>query len=147
MSFSRNSRRNRRESTRTGRKKPGWHDTHRLPSSEMPPPGTTMWTCGWWVSAEPQVCSTLVNPIWAPRCLGSAAMVISVSANNPIVRWKSDHAGRGSRHRAQITGRTSYGHATSLEDAKAAFRAEYEARKGTKKHVSRLSNSSRKPGR
>ena len=28
------------------------------PSSEMPPPGTIMWTCGWWVSAEPQVWST-----------------------------------------------------------------------------------------
>jgi hypothetical protein len=27
----------------------------------------------------------------------------------------------------QITGRKSYGHATSLEEAKAAFRAEYEA--------------------
>ena len=30
MSFSRNSRRNRRESTRTGRKKPGRHDTQRV---------------------------------------------------------------------------------------------------------------------
>ena len=47
----------------------------RCPSSEMPPPGTIMWTCGWWVSAEPQVCSTAVMPIRAPRCLGSAAIV------------------------------------------------------------------------
>ena len=30
--------------------------------------------------AEPQVCSTEVIPMRAPRCLGSAAMVISVSA-------------------------------------------------------------------
>ena len=45
-SFSKNSRRNRRESTRTGRKKPGRQDTQRSPSSEMPPPGTIMWTCG-----------------------------------------------------------------------------------------------------
>ena len=80
MSFSRNSRRNRRESTRTGRKKPGRQDTQRLPSNEMPPPGTIMCTCGWWVSAEPQVCRTEVMPTRAPRCLGSAAIVISVSA-------------------------------------------------------------------
>jgi hypothetical protein len=32
------------------------------------------------VSAEPQVCSTAVMPILAPRCLGSAAIVSVVSA-------------------------------------------------------------------
>ena len=37
---------NSRDSTRTGRKKPGLHDTHRVPSSDMPPPGTIMCTCG-----------------------------------------------------------------------------------------------------
>ena len=31
----------------------------------------------------------------------------------------------------QLTGRKSYGHAASLDEAKAAFRAEYEAWKGT----------------
>ena len=44
--------------------------------------------CGTWASpragdgsmAEPQVCSTEVMPTRAPRCLGSAAMVIRVSA-------------------------------------------------------------------
>ena len=41
---SRNKRRNRRESTRTGRKKPGRHCTHRALSGEMPPPGTMQWT-------------------------------------------------------------------------------------------------------
>jgi hypothetical protein len=46
MSFSRNNRRNRRESTRTGRKNPGRQDSQRLPSSEMPPPGTIMCTWG-----------------------------------------------------------------------------------------------------
>src|SRR6202035_2783317 len=46
ISFSRNSRRNKRESTRTGRKKPGRHATQRSPSSAMPPPGTIIWTCG-----------------------------------------------------------------------------------------------------
>src|SRR5712692_6557166 len=51
-SFSRTSLRNRRESTRTGRKKPGRQAIQRSPSREMPPPGTIMWTCGWWVSAE-----------------------------------------------------------------------------------------------
>src|ERR1700731_3139871 len=50
------------------------------PSSEMPPPGTIMWTCGWWVSAEPQVWRTERTPMRAPRCLRSAAMVIMVSA-------------------------------------------------------------------
>ena len=63
------------ESTRTGRRKPGRQDTQRSPSSEMPPPGTIMWTCGWWVIAEPQVWSTAVMPMRAPRCLGSAAIV------------------------------------------------------------------------
>jgi hypothetical protein len=43
-------------------------------------PGTMTWTCGWCVSAEPQVWSTAVRPMRAPRCLGSAAMVIKVSA-------------------------------------------------------------------
>jgi hypothetical protein len=31
---------------------------------------------------------------------------------------------------SQLTGRKSYGHAPSLDDAKAAFRAQYEAWKG-----------------
>jgi hypothetical protein len=33
-----------------------------------------MWTCGWWVIAEPQLCSTEVMPIRAPKCFGSAAI-------------------------------------------------------------------------
>ena len=37
-------------------------------------------TCGWWVSAEPQVCNTSVAPMLAPRRLGSAAILSSVSA-------------------------------------------------------------------
>ena len=44
--LARNSRRNSRESTRTGRKKPGRQATQRSPSGEMPPPGTTQCTCG-----------------------------------------------------------------------------------------------------
>src|SRR5215471_10257350 len=32
-----------------------------------------IWACGWWVSADPQVWSTAVSPMRAPRCLGSAA--------------------------------------------------------------------------
>ena len=48
-------------------------------SSEKPPPGTIMWMCGWWVSADPQVWSTAVMPMRAPRYFGSAAMVIIVS--------------------------------------------------------------------
>src|SRR5712692_1893247 len=76
----RKSRRNRRESTRTGKRKPGLHCTQRVPSNDIPPPGTIMWRCGWWVIAEPQVWSTAVRPMRAPRCLGSVAMVSSVSA-------------------------------------------------------------------
>ena len=34
------------------------------------------------MSADPQVCSTEVTPIRAPRCLGSAAIVITVSAED-----------------------------------------------------------------
>jgi len=33
-----------------------------------------MCTWGWWVSAEPQLCSTAVMPMRAPRCRGSAAI-------------------------------------------------------------------------
>jgi hypothetical protein len=29
-------------------------------------PGTMIWACGWWVSADPQVCSTAVSPMRAP---------------------------------------------------------------------------------
>ncbi len=73
-------RRKRRDSIRTGRKKPGLQAIQRDPSSDRPPPGTMTWTCGWWVSAEPQVCSTAVRPMRAPRCFGSAAIVVSVWA-------------------------------------------------------------------
>ena len=79
-SSSRKRRRNKRDSTRTGRKKPGLHAIQRSPSNDRPPPGTMPCTWGWCVSADPQVCSTSVAPIRAPRCLGSAAMVRSVSA-------------------------------------------------------------------
>ena len=43
---SRNSRRNSRERTRTGRKKPGRQAIQRAPSGDGPPPGTTQWICG-----------------------------------------------------------------------------------------------------
>jgi len=79
-SSSRKRRRNSRDSTRTGRKNPGLQATQRVPSDESPPPGTIPCTCGWCVSAEPQVCNTSVAPMRAPRCLGSAAMVCSTSA-------------------------------------------------------------------
>ena len=59
--------------------KAGRDETQRVPSSEMPPPGTIIWICGWCVSAEPQVCSTAVMPMRAPRWRGSAAMVSIVS--------------------------------------------------------------------
>src|SRR3974377_2125183 len=48
-SAARKSRRNSRESTRTGSRKPGLQRTQRLPSSEIPPPGTIIWRCGWGV--------------------------------------------------------------------------------------------------
>ena len=35
------------ESTRTGKRNPGLQRTQRVPSSDIPPPGTIMWTCGW----------------------------------------------------------------------------------------------------
>src|SRR6516225_9209310 len=72
--------RNRRASTLTWTRKLEREATHRALSSESPPPGTIICTCGWWVSAEPQVCSTAVIPIRAPRRLGSAAMASVVSA-------------------------------------------------------------------
>ena len=72
-------RRNSAPSTRTGRRNAGRDDIQRAPSGAMPPPGTIICTCGWWVIAEPQVWSTAVIPIRAPRCLGSAAIVSIVS--------------------------------------------------------------------
>jgi|SRR6516164_7369809 len=52
-------------------------------SGEKPPPGTMI--CAWgWVRADPQLCSTAVSPMRAPRCLGSAAMVIRVSADAQV---------------------------------------------------------------
>src|SRR5271169_1793553 len=51
-SLARNNPRNRHERTSTGRMKSGLHGTQRVPSREMPPPGTIIWTWGWWVSAE-----------------------------------------------------------------------------------------------
>src|SRR5437763_11027243 len=62
------------------RRKPGLQRTQRVPSSDIPPPGTIIWTCGWWVIVEPQLWSTAVAPMRAPRCFGSAAIVSSVSA-------------------------------------------------------------------
>src|SRR3974390_361057 len=70
----------RRESTRTGRKKPARQAIQCVPSGERPPPGTTQWICGWCCRVWPQVWSTAVTPTWAPRWRGSAAMVVSVSA-------------------------------------------------------------------
>ena len=78
-SFCRSSRRNRSERTCTGRRNFERLDSQRLPSKAMPPPGTIMWTCGWWVMVEPQVCRMAVMPMRAPRCLGSAAIVSTVS--------------------------------------------------------------------
>src|ERR1700746_876316 len=63
-----------------GSRKPGLQRTQCVPSSDIPPPGTIIWTCGWWVIAAPQLWSTAVAPMRAPRCLGSAAIVSSVSA-------------------------------------------------------------------
>src|SRR6266436_8926987 len=47
---------------------------------DRPPPGTTMCTCGWCVSAEPHVCSTDMKPMRAPRCRAVAAILRVVSA-------------------------------------------------------------------
>ena len=46
-SAARKSRRNRRESTRTGSRKPGLQRTQCMPLTAIPPPGTIIWTCGW----------------------------------------------------------------------------------------------------
>ena len=44
--------------------------TQRVPSSDIPPPGTIMWTCGWWVIADPQVWSTAVSADAGAEVLG-----------------------------------------------------------------------------
>ena len=45
------------------RKNPGRQAIQLLPSGARPPPGTIPCTCGWCVSAEPQVCRTSVAPM------------------------------------------------------------------------------------
>ena len=62
--------RNTRLRTLTGRKKDGRACTHRVPSGERPPAGTTQCTCGWCSSVCPQVWRTLRKPSAAPRCFG-----------------------------------------------------------------------------
>jgi hypothetical protein len=47
-------RRNNRDSTRTANKKLGLQAIHLVPSSDSPPPGTMMCTCGRCVITEPQ---------------------------------------------------------------------------------------------
>ena len=37
-----------------------------LPVRRQAAAGTMQWTWGWWVSAEPQVCSTAVRPMRRP---------------------------------------------------------------------------------
>ena len=80
VSIVRNLPRNRRASTFTCTRKFERDEIQVLPSSDSPPPGTIMCTCGWCVSADPHVWSTAVMPILAPSRLGSAAMVSVVSA-------------------------------------------------------------------
>src|SRR5262245_43143778 len=65
---------------RTGKKKPGRQAIQRTRSRLMPPPVTTQCTCGWCCSCWPQVWSTTKNPISAPRCVGSPAIVRRDSA-------------------------------------------------------------------
>ena len=65
-----NNRQNRRERTRTGRKNFGRHDTRRVPSREMPPPGDDHVHVRICVIAEPQLWSMAVMPILAPSLAG-----------------------------------------------------------------------------
>src|SRR5215831_14586165 len=46
-------------------------------SGKIPPSVTIICTWGWWVLADRQVYGTAVTPILAPKCLGSAAMVVT----------------------------------------------------------------------
>src|SRR5262249_10383219 len=78
--YVKNKRRNRRESTRTGKKKRGRQEIHPGPSREIPPPGTTQWRGGVKNQVRPPLWSTAKKPISAPRRFGSAAMVVKVSA-------------------------------------------------------------------
>jgi hypothetical protein len=57
-------------STRTGRREAGREDIQRRASSEMPPPGTIMWMCGWCVIAD--------SHVWSTAC-GQSAVHASVS--------------------------------------------------------------------
>ena len=66
-----------------GRRKPGREAIHRAAWSRGAAPGTIMWMWGWCVRAEPHVCSTAVIPIRAPRCCGSAAIVIMGLGRRP----------------------------------------------------------------
>ena len=50
--YCRNNRRNKRESTRTGRKKCGRQEIHRVPSRKIPPPGTSEKWLSHWMAHE-----------------------------------------------------------------------------------------------
>ena len=81
ISFSRNNRRNSRESTRHRQKeaRPAGDPTltvERDTAARHDHVHVRMMR-----QAEPQVCNTVVIPMRAPRYLGSAAIVISVSAD------------------------------------------------------------------
>src|ERR1700756_2880078 len=104
--------RNRRASTLTCTRKLEREATHRALSSESPPPGTIMCTC-----AEPQVCSTAVTPIRAPRRLGSAAIVSVVSP--PLPSSAGCRARACSGRRCHAVGSAAYRRRESMVPARA----------------------------
>lgn len=52
-----------------GSRKAARDEIQRVPFSAMPPPGTILCKCGWWVSADPHVRKTAVMPTRAPSSL------------------------------------------------------------------------------
>src|SRR5487761_2036530 len=63
------------------------------PQGVKPPAGTIMCTCGCSIRFWPQVCSTLMIPAMAPRCLLSAAkvsMVALLQANSRLYNAMGD---------------------------------------------------------
>jgi hypothetical protein len=53
-----------------------------------------MWTCGWWVIAEPQLCSTAVVPI--------AAAAVEYDEPEALLRAEPFHGRAGRRPRRQL---------------------------------------------
>lgn len=90
----RNRRRNSLPNTLTGSRNAGRDDIQRLSSSAMPPPGTIMCTCGWWVSPHAAERITRLNYEIDIREILPAIQASTLVLHREGDRWTSADEGR-----------------------------------------------------